>query len=80
MLLRPLNSSKHTHTHIPDWCLVFFFSQERDVARQVDSGDIRRPVSSAVRAQVPHDAGRDCAVDGQAGHISEAILGEMMIF
>ena len=58
---------------------LFFSSQERDVAGQVDSGDFRRPVNSAVRAHVPYDGGRDCAVDGRAGHISEAILGEIMI-
>ena len=87
LLLWPSTSSKlslslslsHAHTTYPlPWtrCLVALrLSQERYVAGQVDSGDVGRPANSAVRAHVPHDGGRGGAVDGQAGHVSEAILG-----
>ena len=84
LLLRLSTSSKHSLTHIAYPGLVgacfFLFSQERDVAGQVDSGDVGRPANSAVRAHVPHDGGRGGAVDSQAGHVSETILGEIMIF
>lgn len=60
-------------------CVLFLpaRSQERDVARQVDGGDGGREENSAVRAHVPHDGRRSRALDGQARHVSETVLGKM---
>ena len=57
----------HHHHHRP----------ERDVAGQVDGGDGGRKADGAVRAHVPHDGGRGSAIDGQARHLPEAVLGEI---
>lgn len=51
-------------THLPAWYRCFFlylrpgilvYSQERDVAGQVDGSDGRREADGAVRAHIPHD-------------------------
>ena len=53
-------------------------SQERDVAGQMDGGDGGREADGAVRAHAPHDGGRGGAVDGQARHLPEAVLGKII--
>lgn len=52
-------------------------SQECDVAGQVDGGDGGRQANGAVRAHTPHDRGRGRAVNREARHLPEAVLGEV---